>query len=307
MSVAATANYPQYESANILYIPTRFAPATLVKYYAASVVAAITNTKYEGIISDFGDSVNIRTRPDITVKPYTKGQDLDQEVPASAPVKLNIDQALYYDFVIDDVDEKQADIVLSTEFTDDAAQKMRIAIDTDVLGTVYADADAANTGSAAGKITAGYNLGVAGTPLAVTKNNAVEVLTMINAVLDEQNVPDNDRWAALPMWFRFLLVNSDLKNTEIGGSPLIRNGRIGEVDNLMIYKSNLLSVVTDGSTKVTHAMGGMKDAVTFAAQLVKNENLRAPRKFGWEYRGLHVYGRKTVKPQALVHLYIYKG
>ena len=48
MSVAAVANYPQYSDTSIYYIPTRFAPATLVKYYASSIVAAICNTKYEG-------------------------------------------------------------------------------------------------------------------------------------------------------------------------------------------------------------------------------------------------------------------
>jgi hypothetical protein len=47
--------------------------------------------------------------------------------------------------------------------------------------------------------------------------------------------------------------------------------------------------------------------LTFAAQLTKNENLRCSDTFGWEYRGLYVYGRKVVKPEGLVHLYCYKG
>lgn len=309
MSVNAAANYPQYADTSIRYIPELFAPATLVKYYANSVVAAITNTKYEGQIKTMGDKVNIRTRPNITIRSYLKGQTLTSEAPESAPVVLSIDQGLYYDFVIDDVDDKQADIVLSSEFTEDAANQMRIAIDTDVLGSVYADASAYNAGLTAGKISAAYNMGVSGTPLAVTKNNVVEVITAVNAVLDEQNVPDNDRWGVLPAWFRYLIMNSDLKNASITGDAksIIRNGQIGEIDGTMLYKSNLLSVVTDGSVKATHMLFGQKDSVAFAAQLVKNENLRAPQKFGVEYRGLHVYGRKVVKPEGLVHLYCYKG
>jgi hypothetical protein len=309
MSVAASAGYPQYADSTINYIPQLFAPATLVKYYAKSCVAAVANTKYEGIIKNQGDKVTIRTRPNITVRAYTKGQKLTRETPSSAPVVLNIDQAQYYDFVIDDVDDAQADIVLSSEFTDEAAEQMRIKVDTDVLGKIYADADSANTGSTAGKISGNLNLGVSGTPLAVTKNNVVEVITLIGLVEDEQNVPDNDRWGIIPSWFRYLIMNSDLKNASIMGDGPSRllNGRIGEVDGQTLYKSNLLSVVTDGTTKVTHSIWGQKDALTFAAQLTKNENLRCSDTFGWEYRGLYVYGRKVVKPEGLVHLYCYKG
>jgi len=48
MSVTPAAGYPQYSDATINYIPQLFAPSTLVKYYAKSVLTAISNTKYEG-------------------------------------------------------------------------------------------------------------------------------------------------------------------------------------------------------------------------------------------------------------------
>lgn len=308
MSVAASTGYPQYADAAIKYIPQLYAPATLVKYYAKSVVPAITNTKYEGQIKDHGDKVIIRTRPSITIRDYTKGSKLTREVPQSAPLELVIDKAKYYDFVIDDVDEKQADIVLDSEFTDESSETMRIALDTDVLGTVYAQADAANAGATAGKISACFNLGVAGAPLGVDKDNIIELLTAVGCVLDEQNVPEEGRWMVLPAWMRFLILNSDLKNASItgDGTSIVRNGRVGEVDRLTLYMSNLLSVVTDSTHKCTHVIAGQKDAITFAAQMVKNENLRCSDTFGWEYRGLHVYGYKVVKSEGLVHVFVYK-
>jgi hypothetical protein len=48
MSVDPIGGYPQYADASINYIPQLFAPSTLVKYYAKSSVAAVSNTKYEG-------------------------------------------------------------------------------------------------------------------------------------------------------------------------------------------------------------------------------------------------------------------
>jgi len=261
------------------------------------------------VIKKYGDKVTIRTRPTITVKNYKKGQDLDQEVPQSEPVVLNIDQAKYYDFVVDDVDEAQADIVLSSEFTDDASEQMRITVDSDVLASVYADAHAKNKGNSAGIISSGFALGTTGTPVVVTAQNAIEVLTVVGAVFDEQNVPEEGRNIVLPAWFRYLIMNSDLKNASItgDGSSIVRNGRVGMVDRLTLFMSNLLTSVTDGAYKPTHCIACQKDALTYAAQLVKNENLRAPRKFGWEYRGLWVYGFETVKTEGMIDLYARKG
>jgi hypothetical protein len=307
MSVQAAAGYPQYANVDIAYIPHLFAKTTLVKYYAKSVVPAITNTKYEGVIRDQGDEVIIRTRPDINVFDYKKGQQLNPETPSSPPIKLLIDKAKGYDFVIDVIDEHQADIVLSDEFTSDASEKQRIEVDLDVLGNVYADAAAANKGATAGKKSAAYNLGVTGTPVELTKTNIIEYLTMIGTVLDEQDVPEDGRFVVLPAWARWLIMNSDLKNASLTGdsASVIRRGRVGEVDRLTIYMSNLLSTVS--SDAATNIIAGHKDAITFASQMVKNEVVPASRTFGKEYRGLQVYGYKVVKPEALVHMYAKKG
>lgn len=293
-----------------MYIPKLYAPSTLVKYYAKSVVTAISNTKYEGQVTKQGDAVRIRTRPDITIRDRLKGAALQIETPSSAPVILEIDQAKYYAFVIDDIDEVQADIVLADEFTEDSAEQMRIAVDTDVLGAIYVDADAANQGTSAGKISQNLDLGATGDPLAVTKQNALEVLELLGLVKDEQNVPETNRWTVLPAWFRFLIMNSDAKNAALMGETpsIIRNGRVGMIDREMLYASNLLATTLDGTTTVTNIISGQMDAVTYAAQLTKNEAVRLVTEgFGWLYKGEYVYGYKVVKPEGLVHLYAYKG
>ena len=143
----------------------------------------------------------------------------------------------------------------------------------------------------------------------VTKQIVIEVLTLIGTVMDEYNVPEENRSIVVPAWFRYLIMNSDLQNASITGDPQsgIRNGRVGEVDRLTLFMSNLLSVVADSGNNVTNIIGCQNDAVTFATQLMKNETLRASDTFGREYRGLQVYGYKVVKPQGLVHLYARKG
>lgn len=308
MSVSSAANYPQYANAAIGFIPTMYAKLMIPKYYDASTVAAISNTNYDGTISDMGDKVIIRSRPTIAINTYTKGKTLTYQVPTSAPTELNIDKGLDYGFVIDVVDEKQADVALSEEFLADGGENMKIAVDTDVLANVYADAHASNAGNTAGRKSAGFDLGSAATPLQISTTNAIDFLTRISTVLDEQNVPESDRFVVIPLWMRYLIMNSELKNAYATGDSqsIVRNGRIGEIDRLTLYKSNLLKTETLATHACTHVIAGHKDAITFAAQLVRNENLKAPNQFGQLYRGLQVYGYKVVKPEALVHAVVYK-
>jgi hypothetical protein len=309
MSLPTTAGYPQYANSNIAFIPTLYSKLMVPKYYDASVVTAITNTNYEGEISDMGDKVIIRSRPSITINDYAKGKTLTYEVPSAPPVELNIDKGKDYGFVIDVVDDKQADVVLADTFLDDSAEQMKIAIDSDVLANVYADAASTNQGANAGRKSGAFNLGTNASPLGVNSANVIQFLTSISTVFDEQNVPESDRCVVMPLWMRYLIMNSELRQAYITGDAqsIIRNGRLGEVDRLMLYKSNLLKTEVLGGENCTHIIACHKDAITFAAQLVRNESLPAPNQFGRLYRGLQVYGYKVVKPEALIHAIAYRA
>jgi hypothetical protein len=113
-----------------------------------------------------------------------------------------------------------------------------------------------------------------GAPLAVTKDNVVEVLERIRAVLGEQNAAKAGMWVVFPEWFRFLLMNSDLKVASLMGDPrsVQRSGIIGEIDGMTLAASNLLKGVTDTAHACTYIMAGNKDAMLqqlqsmFAAQ-----------------------------------------
>jgi len=77
------------------FIPELWDSRIQVRFYAQTVFQVIANTMYEGNIKKFGDVVNIRTYPDITIGTYAKGQDLDIQVPDSTPTTLVIDKGKY--------------------------------------------------------------------------------------------------------------------------------------------------------------------------------------------------------------------
>jgi hypothetical protein len=291
------------------YNPTVYSGKLLVKFYEATVLAAIANTDYEGEIKQQGDTVIIRSTPTITIRPYKNGQVLQNEQPVSAPVTLLIDKGNYWSFVSKKLDDKQTDIKNYVEnWTQDASEGMKIAVDTDVLGTFYADASAYNKGATAGYRTAGFNLGTSGSPVSITKSDVLDYIVDCGTVLDEMNIPETGRWMIIPAWMAGLIKKSDLKDASLSGdgTSVIRNGRLGMIDRFTLYKSNLLPTASDGGT-CFYMPFGTKHALTFASQLVDSEDLPNPFGFGRLHRGLQVYGYEVIKPEALGVLYGKKG
>ena len=267
------------------------------------------NTDYSGEIKNHGDTVFIRTVPNITIRDYAKGQSLIVENPDSDKVELNIDKAKYFSFVCDDIDAHQSDIGLMDAWSDDAGEQMQIAIDSGILSDIYDDADSDNMGTSAGAISGAFDLGTTGASEALTKVNVLDYLVDIGTVLDEQNIPNQNRWGVIPSWMSGIIKKSDLKDASLtgDGKSVLRNGRIGMIDRWTLYSSNQVYSVADSGNTCYHTLFGQKSALTFASQMTKMETLRAEKTFGNIIRGLNVYGYKVLKGEAMAVLYCHKG
>jgi hypothetical protein len=287
-------------------IPEIWSGKLLEKFYASTVLAAISNTAYEGEIKNQGDTVHIRTKPTITINDYLADGGIVVERPSS--------NGKYFATILDDVMEVQADLNLMGMWADDAAQQMKITIDSDVLLGILGQADAANRGTTAGKISADINLGVTGTPLSVaaeddTVGGDVSILTVLlrmGQALDEQNVPEEGRWAIIPTWAATKIKQSELRQAYLSGdqTSMLRNGRLGQVDRFTIYVSNLLpkGVITGPPALASGEWviyAGHPHGLTFASQVSKVETLRSEHTFGQILRGLQVYGYKVIDGIAL--------
>ena len=299
-----------------IFIPQIWSGKLVEKFYAATVLAAISNTDYEGEIKNFGDTVNIRTRPTITISDYQVDMDLAVQRPSSNLVVLQINNGKYFNVALDDVMEVQSDIDLMNIWAQDAAEQMKIAVDTSVLAYLSTTTDIASTnyGANAGAITAAINLGTPAAPLVVSSNPAttntyvLNFITEAGQVLDEANIPESGRWMVIPSWFASLIKQSDLRNASIAGdmTSILRNGRLGEIDRFTLYYSNLLPV---GSTSANEypVFFGVPAALTFAAQFTKMETIRSERSFSNLVRGLQVYGFKVVTAPAMGRAWVQNG
>lgn len=305
------------------FIPAIWSAKMNAKFYAASVYGDIANTNWEGEIANMGDKVIINTPPTISIKKYVPGTTLVYEVPAPNAQELNIDQGKYFAFQVNDVLAYQSQPNLIDVFSEDAAQQMRIAIDSTVTYGVYNKADADNMGATAGTKSHSYNLGTDAAPVAITAANALQKILELASVLDEQNIPDSGRWVVIDPLTRTFLLQSPLAQAYFTGdatSP-VRNGLIGMIDRFKVYVTNQLPrknatqaywTSGDGSDititspnaagKFVAIMAGHMSALTFAAQITKLETVRNPSDFGDYIRGLNVFGFKAIAPKGLALL-----
>jgi len=279
------------------FIPEIWSGKLIENFYDATVLAAISNTNYEGEIRRMGDTVNIRTTPEITIKTYVKGQTLSVENPDKPKIQLIIDKGEYFACIEDDVDKVQSDINLMDTWSKDASERMKIKIDQRVLTDILPDISALNKGNSAGRISGNIALGTTGTPVAITKTNVLEYIVDIGTVLDEANAPESDRFIVIPAKMAGLIKKSDLKDSSLTGDSVsvLRNGRLGMIDRFTVYMSHNLN----NSSGKFSIIAGHKMGFTFASQMTEMESIRAESTFGNIIRGLQVYGYKVVKPEAL--------
>lgn len=311
MSTAVQSPFNTNPAYSGTFIPTIWSGKLNVKFYATTVFGEIANTNYEGDIKNLGDKVVINNIPSISINDYTVGQNLSYEVPTPNKVELTIDKAKYFGVNVSDVLEYQSQPKLMDMFTDDAANQMRIAIDRDLLLNSFNDGAAANKGSTAGVRSGSFNLGVDNTPVALTGANVIQTITALASVLDEQNVPETDRWLVISPYVRNVLMASPLAQAYVTGDSqsILRNGKIGTIDRFTIYVSNQVPAAAagkdffggdqTGAAKRQAIIAGHKTAITFASQIAKVESLQNPNDFGQLVRGLNVYGYNTIKSEGL--------
>lgn len=289
------------------FIPEIWSGKLIENFYDATVLSAVSNTDYEGEIRNFGDTVNIRQIPELTIRDYVKGQVLTVENPDKPKIQLLIDKGEYFAAVEDDVDKVQTDITLMDQWTKDASERMKIKIDTRVLPNIAAGADSFNAGADAGKQSGSFNLGTTAVPLIITKDgvggttSVIDLIVDIGTVLDENNVPEDNRYLIIPAKMAGLIKKSELKDASLTGDSVsvVRNGRLGMIDRFTLYMShNLLNDTAAGSGGV-HIIAGHKYGFTFASQMTNMETIRSESTFGDIVRGLQVYGYKVVKPEAI--------
>lgn len=188
-----------------IFIPAIWSGKFVEKFYDATVLGAIASTDYEGEIRNYGDTINIRTNPSITVSAYEADQALSVQRPSSNLVTLSINQGAYFNNVLDDVFEIQSDVDLLANWADNASEQMKVYVDTAILGVTSIGnnvdgSGATNQDGSAGVIAsggAGHNVGPAAGRLSASINLGASTNSTIYAF---NGSSDTQKYYGAPLW-----------------------------------------------------------------------------------------------------------
>ena len=349
MAFKTAAGYGNLPNGN--FSPVIYSQKVQKAFRKSSIVEAITNSDYFGEIANFGDSVKIIKEPEITVKEYARGvqitpQDIDDE-----DFTLVVDQAHYFAFKMDDIEEAHAHVNFMDMATDRAAYRLRDQFDAEVLGylsgykqsAISAVADTANdvvSGTKAvstagsdellssmqltkgdfGNITTSsagnHSIPVAArlpgaTALPTATASPLQVIARMARLLDQQFVDTEGRWLVVDPVFMEILKDEDsrLLNSDFGENGGLRNGlTLNNLHGFRVYVSNNLPKIGTGpgttgtANQLTNfgvLVAGHDSAVASAQQISKTETYRDPDSFADIVRGMNLYGRKILRPEAI--------
>jgi hypothetical protein len=149
------------------------------------------------------------------------------------------------------------------------------------------------------------------TALPTDRVSPLMLVARMGRLLDSQNVDTNGRWLVLDPIFIEMLKDEDSRmlNADFGGSGLQNGLVINNLHGFKVYASNNLPKVgtgagtagtTNQNTNYGVIVAGHDSAVASAEQINKTETYRDPDSFADIVRGMHLYGRKILRPEALV-------
>jgi hypothetical protein len=278
------------------FIPTIWSARLLESLNNAHVFANLCNRDYEGEISGLGDTVKINSIGRVTIGTYTKNTNIAAaETLTDAQTSLVIDTARYFNFQIDDVDKAQTKPKVMDAAMRDAAWGLADVVDGVIAGLHSA-------------VPAGNKLGADGATaklgLVLTAGSAMyDYLVDLGVLLDQSNCPKDGRWSVLPPWaIGAMAKDSRFTNSTDQGNQLMANGFRGRAAGFDIYESN--NVTDDAQTVKTYRiLAGHPMAISYAEQITEVEAYRPELRFADAVKGLHVWGKKVVRPSLLACLY----
>lgn len=265
-----------------------------------------------------GDTVRIHSIGQITISSFTKDTDLNPpQALTDAETMLVIDQAKYYNFEVDDVDQAQQNPKVMGEAMSYAAYQLAVVIDQYVSG-FYLSAGTANLIGSSTSFT---------TPQLATQANVgggqtvYDFLVQLGQFLGQQLVPAQGRWCVVPLWVSTLLAqdirftsfntpdaNQRIMRDKLDASAGIIGGDayIGNIAGMSVYQS-VNAPHLGGTVGITGSqdvvLAGHRMALTYADGLNKTEAYRPPLRFADAVKGLALYGAKVTRPQALAAAY----
>ena len=224
--------------------------------------------EYEGDCKH-AQSVKILGVGEPTIGAYDNTKDINIEDMNDRSQILTIDQANYFAFYVDDVDQAQSVPGLPEKYQEKAVHGLAVARDTFVANLIKGATNA----------TTATNL----TEAAVKKAIDDAIVALRERNFDEEGVIEIT--PAVYNVFKNQLITLSTDNPEY-----IKKGIVGVYDDFKVVMSN--NMAKDSNHAYCCVRG--KKAIAFAGQINEVEALRAEKRFKDIIRGLDTFGAKVI-------------
>lgn len=229
---------------------------------------------YEGDCK-YAASVKILGVGEPTIGTYNSSTDITIEEMTDRGQLLNIDQANYFAFYVDDVNQAQSVPGLKEKYQEKAVHGLAVARDTYVAGLIK---------GVTSNVTTATNL---------TREAVKIAIDAAIVALRERNFDEEGVIEITPAVYN--LFKNELITLSTNNPEYIKRGIVGMYDGFEVMMSNNMAKDTSGSsTKYAYCDVRGKKAIAFAGQINEVEALRAEKRFKDIIRGLDTFGAKVI-------------
>lgn len=264
------------------FIPTIWSETLLTSLNKQYVGVANCNRDYEGDIREKGAVVKICGVGNVAVGDYTKNTDMPdpQELDSSLQT-LDINQAKYFNFQIDDVDRAQCSPKLMSEAMRAAAVALANEADAYVF-SLYGNAET--------------TMGVENADV----DNMLELLIKARTALFNAGVSDmSEAVIEVSPEVAAVILKAKITLSTDNGEAL-EAGCLGSIGGCRLYVSPNIVKEPVGDMTYHKCIARTKRAVAFAEQLSEIDAYRPEKRFADAVKGLHLYGAKVVYPAEYI-------
>lgn len=276
------------------FVPSVWAESINRELEKALVFAEDCNRQYEGNVQKMGDTVRILGvgQPTITTATFqapaadsslTRNSNITLAAPeevADNDVVMLINNISYYNFMVGDIDQKQAVPGVMDALTKESAYGLADAMDQAIANEIKTNGTKLDTNATA-----------------VTKANILTYIDSAIQKLYEANVPRSTELVLTVNPAFYMLLKQAYVDLDTNNSAMLENGRVGKYGNVTVKMSN--NITTTGFVGISLRT---KKAVAFANPLTHVEPYRPEIKFADALKGFVLYGTKIVRPNELVVL-----
>lgn len=229
---------------------------------------------YEGDCK-YAASVKILGVGEPTIGKYDGSKDITIEEMSDKGQLLSIDQANYFAFYVDDVNQAQSVPGLKEKYQEKAVHGLAVARDTYVAGLIK---------GVTSNVTTATNL---------TREAVKTAIDAAIVALREKNFDEEGVIEITPAVYN--LFKNELITLSTNNPEYIKKGIVGMYDGFEVMMSNNMAKDTSGSsTKYAYCDIRGKKAIAFAGQINEVEALRAEKRFKDIIRGLDTFGAKVI-------------